>query len=419
MILFITLLFLFIAIALFFVLPPLLGRYKASETLHNELNLAIYQQKLEELDDDDLSDEQKTLVRTELEKSLLQDLNSDESVSTTNNTASKNPILTTTVAVTIPLLALFMYSMIGPEELPEILMGQAVSSSQADTGHGQSQLPDINKMVTSLEQKLEADPGNGEGWYMLGRSYMYMQRYQGAAEAFKKAIALTGEEPQLITDYAEAIALQHDGNLMGEPEKLIQQALSLQPMHPKSLWLAGVAKSQQGLYQEAINSWERLMTQHEAGSEGAVELQKRIDQVKQTMQDSGQTPVSRPASRDNAPATSQTTVTVSVELAAELKDKANPDDTLFIYARAVNGPPMPLAIVRKQVKDLPLTVSLDDSMAMMPSARMSNFEKIYISARISKSGTAQTEAGDMQGRSKIMTTGSEQQTSVIIETVYE
>ena len=422
MILFISLIFVSIAIALYFVLPPLMGRYKASETLHNELNLAIYQQKIEELDSDnaDLSEEQKVQAKKELEKSLLQDLDAHEANTVTTDTNTKNPVITSAVAVSIPLLALFMYSFIGPDELPEILMGKATppsSNTQVNAAHAQNQLPDINKMVASLEEKLATNPNNPEGWYMLARSYMFMQNFRGALSAFQKATELSPEDPQLLVDYAEAIAMGNDGNLNGKPEQLIQQALAIDSMHPKSLWLAGATKSQQGQYQEAINYWEKLLTLHAPGSEGFVELTNRINAVKQSMIASGQTPAeTKPVA---ATTESKTKVTVTVELDTKLKGKTNPEDTLFIFARAVNGPPMPLAIVRKQVKDLPLTVSLDDSMAMMPSARMSNFEKIYISARISKSGTAQTEAGDIQGRSKILSTGSEQKAQVLIETVVD
>ena len=419
MIVFIALVFLLIAIALFFVLPPLMGRYKVSSTQHNELNLAIYQQRLTELDDSNnanLSDEQKVIARKELETSLGQDLQdevADDSSTATTLVKEKNPLLISIIAVSIPLLALFLYALVGPAELPEILMGQAISQQQTvNDAHGQQQ-PDIKKMVASLEKKLQENPDNAEGWQMLARSYMYMQRFNDATEAYKKAVSLGGDDPQVLADYAEAIAMQREGNMQGEPTQLVLRALEANNMHPKSLWLAGAAHIQTGQYQKAIDYWQRLMTLHQAGTEGAIELQKRIDMAKQAMQENGQTPMSNDQTQPAA--TNETQITVTVDLAPALKAKASPEDTLFILARALNGPPMPLAISRKQVKDLPVTVTLDDSMAMTPQARMSNFEKVYIRALIAKSGMAKTEPGDLDGRSAIIETGSTITTTVTID----
>ncbi len=414
MITFIVLIFALIAVALFFVLPPLLGRYRVSKTLHNELNLAIYQQRLKELEEegeDDLSPEQKDIMRQEMKKSLLQDMQENEDSEKTNNLKQRSGILATFIGVSIPLLALGMYSLLGPAELPEILAGQAVVPAETRNAQGNNQLPDVGEMVAKLEQRLKEDPENAEGWQMLGRSYMYMQRFNDAATAYGKALALDENSAEILTEYAEALAMIRQGDMQGKPTEYVLQALKLEPTFPKALWLAGAAKMQMQDYQGAIDYWQRLMQMHEPGSEGALELQKRIDMAAQALRESGKEPVLENIAKFEI----KTIITVEVKLDPALASKARPDDTLFVYARAVNGPPMPLAIVRKQVKDLPLNVVLDDSMAMTPRARMSNFERIYIGARISKSGNATPEEGDLQGRSDIINTGSKASAQILIE----
>jgi len=414
MITFIILIFTLIAAALFFVLPPLLGRYRVSKTLHNELNLAIYQQRLNELEEegeDNLSPEQKDIMRQEMKKSLLQDMQEKEDSEKTNNLKQRSGILATFIGVSIPLLALGMYSLLGPAELPEILAGQAVVPTETHNAQGNNQLPDVGEMVAKLEQRLKEDPENAEGWQMLGRSYMYMQRFNDAATAYGKALALEENSAPILTEYAEALAMIRQGDMQGKPTEYILQALKLEPTFPKALWLAGAAKMQMQDYQGAIDYWQRLMQMHEPGSEGATELQKRIDMAAQALRESGKEPVLENIAQFEI----KTIITVEVKLDPALASKARPEDTLFVYARAVNGPPMPLAIVRKQVKDLPLNVVLDDSMAMTPRARMSNFERIYIGARISKSGNATPEEGDLQGRSDIINTGSKASAQILIE----
>ncbi len=415
MITFIVLIFCLIAIALFFVLPPLLGHYKVSQTLHNELNLAIYEQRLKELEEeseDDLSPEQKDSLRQELKKSLLQDMGEKENSEKASSPKQRSGILATFIGVSIPLLALALYGMLGPAELPEILAGQATLAEQTQRSHNGRQLPDVAKMVAKLEQRMKKDPENAKGWLMLGRSYMYMQRLNDAREAYKKSLMLDKNNPQTLTDYAEVLAMIRQGNMQGKPTEYVFQALKLDPGLPKALWLAGAAKMQIKDYQGAIDYWQRLMQKHELGGKGALELQKRIDMAAQAMHDSGKQPKLK---KTTTKLENKTTITVEVKLDPALASKTNPNETIFVYAKAVGGPPMPLAIVRKQVKDLPLKVILDDSMAMTPRTRLSSFKRVYVGARISKSGNARANAGDLQGRSVILTTGGKESTKILIE----
>ncbi len=415
MITFIILISCMIAVALFFVLPPLLGRYKVSQTQHDELNLAIYQQRLKELeeeDENDLSAEQKNSMRQELKKNLLQDTEEKDNNEDSNAPKQRSLLLAAFVGIAIPLLALAIYSVIGPAELPEILAGEATVPTQAQASQNNKQIPDIATMVAKLEQHMKKDPENAKGWLMLGRSYMYMQRFNDASKAYKKSLLLNKNNPQTLTDYAEALGMAHQGDMEGEPTEYVLKALKLDPKLPKALWLAGTAKMQAHDYQGAIDYWQRLITNYEPGSKGALELQNRINLAAKAMRNSGKQPKLK---KTTTKIENKTTITVEVKLDPALASKTNPNETIFVYAKAVGGPPMPLAIVRKQVKNLPLKVILDDSMAMTPRARISSFKRVYVGARISKSGNATPSVGDLQGRSAILTTGGKESAKILIE----
>ncbi len=424
MVLFISLAILLVLAGLYFILPPLLGRYKVSETQQNDINMGIYQQRLQELEaDPDLSEEQKQQARAELEKSLLQDVDMADDQQAAPAEKQTSPTLAVIIALGVPIMAIGFYMLLHPAELPELVAGdyQRPTPTASNQNPHSADLPDVNKMVAQLEAKLENEPDNAEGWHMLARSYMFMKRYQDAARAFDRALILNGESPQLLTDYAEAVAMIRGGNMMNEPTELVLRALELDANHPKALWLAGAAKLQAEDYQGAIVYWQRLMQLHTPGSEGAVELQKRIDMAKAGLEQSGgklpETAQQTQAATQTQKPAVKTTLRVTVDIDPALKARAKPDDTLFIYARAANGSPMPLAIVRKQVRDLPITVTLDDSMAMMPQARISNFDKVYVGARVSKAGTARSQPGDLQGKSPTLTTGSSQSLAITIDEI--
>jgi cytochrome c-type biogenesis protein CcmH len=187
----------------------------------------------------------------------------------------------------------------------------------------------------------------------------------------------------VLADLADVLAMVHGRSLEGEPEKLVLRALELDPNHLKALALAGTAAYERKDFNAAAAYWQRMLPHLEAGSEDARAVQSNIDEAKSL-----------------AGAPPAQALKGSVSLSAKLKGKASPDDTVFVFARALDGPPAPLAVLRKQVRDLPLQFALDDSMAMSPALRLSSFQKVTITARISKSGSVQPAPGDLQGASK-------------------
>ena len=227
---------------------------------------------------------------------------------------------------------------------------------------------------------------------MLGRSYKFQEQYPKAVDAFANAYRLLGDQAEVMLLYADALAYANDKNLRGKPTELVFKALALEPDNMNALWLGGMAKAQQDDPASAIKLWKKLTALLPPGSDSKKEIQDLLAKIESES----------PQAADQSEATQQAnvpgvTIDVQVSLAPELQKSASPADIVFIYAQALSGPKMPLAIVRKQVSDLPLTVSLDDTMAMMPNMKLSNFPNVKLLARISKSGNAMSQPGDLIG----------------------
>jgi cytochrome c-type biogenesis protein CcmH len=281
----------------------------------------------------------------------------------------------------------------------------AQSEEQAGAGHGGA-AGQIEAMVAKLEQRMKDQPDDAEGWSMLGRSYNALGRYPEAVVAFKKVIALKPNDAQALADQADAVAMAAGRKLAGEPAQLIARALELDPKNLKALALAGTIAFDANDFAKAVQLWSAAVAVAEPGSELERNLQSGVAEARAR---AGMPPA--PVAAASAPAPSATaaanaTLAGQVQIAAALKAKAAPEDTLFVFARAVDGPRVPLAILRRQVKDLPLTFTLDDSMAMNPAMRLSTATQVIVGARISKSGNAIAQPGDLQGFSKAVAVGA-------------
>lgn len=247
---------------------------------------------------------------------------------------------------------------------------------------------------------------------MLVNSYMTLGRPGEALGAIERLYQITGDQPAVLVRYADVLATANGGRLSGKPAELIQKALSLDPDNGTGLWLAGMVANETGDYATAIQYWQRLLPQLEND-------QKSLQEVKQLISRAQNQPGNKDQEASALTAaetvnTANKTITVNVSLSSDIVRDTEPEDTLFIFAKAVNGPPMPLAVVRKKVKDLPLEVILDDSLSMIPSMKLSNFDKILVSARISTSGNATPQSGDYISEASIITSGQIEPVSIII-----
>jgi cytochrome c-type biogenesis protein CcmH len=281
----------------------------------------------------------------------------------------------------------------------------AQSEEEAGAGHGGA-AEQIAAMVAKLEQRMKDQPDDAEGWSMLGRSYSAMGRYPEAVTAFKRVAALKPKDAQALADQADAVAMAAGRKLAGEPTQLIARALELDPKNLKALALAGTIAFDANDFAKAAQLWTTAVSVAEPGSELERNLQSGVAEARSRAGLPPAPVASASAPAATAAATAGASLAGQVDIAAALKAKASPDDTLFVFARAVEGPRMPLAILRKQVKDLPLTFTLDDSMAMNPAMRLSTASQVIVGARISKSGNAIAQPGDLQGFTKAVAVGA-------------
>lgn len=297
---------------------------------------------------------------------------------------------------------------------PGLLSGPpAVAMAGAGGAEGEITPQQVEAMITQLSERMASRPDDLEGWTMLARAYNAVGKPAEAVAAFRKAVALSPKDAGLLADLADALGASQGRSLAGEPAQLIAQALALDPTHPKALWLAGTEAFNRQDHAGAAQIWERILARLTPDSPVAAQVRDSINEARKL---AGLPALAAPAATAtaaasaNAPAapTAATNARVSgrVTLSAALAAQASPEDTVFVFARAAEGPRMPLAIVRKQVKDLPLTFSLDDSMAMAPEMRLSNFAQVVVGARISKKGDAIPQPGDLQGQSAPVAVGA-------------
>lgn len=290
--------------------------------------------------------------------------------------------------------------------------GATLAASPAETVGA----PQVEAMIDRLAQRLKTTPDDAEGWAILGRSYSVLGRHAEAVPAYQKVIALRPRDAQGYVDLADAMASGNGNNLDGEPEKLIATALTLDPDNIKALALSGALAFKRGDGASAAKQWERALRSVEPGSEIANQLQGALKDARQLAGLPAQ-PAAAAPSTGVAVAGEAATIRGRVTLAEKVKTLAAPEDTVFIFARPVTGSKAPLAVLRKQVKDLPLDFTLDDSLAMSPALRLSTAREVQVGARISKSGNPMPQPGDLQGLTATVAVGTQGVTLEISEAV--
>ena len=405
-----------ILLALFIVLRPL--RYKpVTRATGDQTLLNIYRERLKELERDKeygvLDSEQYQAVKQELERSLLGEVeNGEQQPGAGMNTSTRRVKIITSVVVILflPAVSLSIYFSLGQYRA---ITGHDDITAQHSDGNLDS--PSIEFMVEKLAQRMQNEPGNVEGWQMLGRSYMALGRYDAAVTAIQHLHELLGDQPDVLLQYADALSMASGGNMAGKPEELVHKALQQEPDNIIGLWLAGMAAFQRENYQDAIDFWQRSLAQLQDDPQSSAELEQLIAQAHEALGIAVDTEPVPESDGTTAGETDTRTIIVKVTLAPELNTSVDGEDTVFIFARALNGSPMPIAVVRKQVKDLPVEITLDDSMAVMPTRKLSSFDNVEISARISKSGNAMAQSGDWVANQVQVEVGKADIIPVVIE----
>jgi len=398
MILFLVAAGVLLAGALWFVLPPLMRDRTESgaQPSQDDATVAIYRDQLKELDTDltvgAISEEQYGKARTEIERRVLDEVQTSAAAIGTNRRAKG---LAAALAVGIPLFAGGLYLVLGN---PRGLDARAIATPADETSHALTP-EQIVGMVDRLAARLKENPGDPQGWVILGRSYSVLQRHGEAAQAYAKAFELTPNDAQLIADYADALAMAQGRQLDGEPARLVARALQIDPNNIKALALAGSVAFQAEDYAAAGRHWRALLAQLPEDSELAASVRESLAEVDAKS-------AKPPAPTLPSPAIAGVTIRGTVSLAAEFAGKVAPDDTVFVFAWPAEGPRMPVAMVRKQVRDLPFDFLLDDAKAISPDAKLSTFARLVVGARVSKSGDAAPRVGDLQGSSSPVAPGA-------------
>ena len=279
-------------------------------------------------------------------------------------------------------------------------------------GAGQPSSAQIVAMVDKLAERLKKDPSDGEGWAMLARSYSVMERNDEALDAYAHAIALRKDDPAVLVDYADALGVKNNHSLAGEPMKLIQQALAIDPANIKGLALAGTDAFVRQDFAQAVKYWTEV---ERIGPADNALVQRVVASLQEARSRAGlpatpvapQATVAPQASAPGAKVGSQASVGGTVSVSPALLSRTSPQDTVFIFARPANGGRMPLAALRIQVKDLPYRFTLDDSKSMSPSMPLSSSAQVMVAARISKSGDAIAQPGDLTGQVGPVAMGSQ------------
>ncbi|WAR43066.1 c-type cytochrome biogenesis protein CcmI [Methylomonas rapida] len=365
-----------VLLALALIVPPLLRKTPLPDDDHRQRNIKIARQRLAELrqqlQDGVLDQVQFDEQYAELQLMLNDDLQASE--------AGKAPErqgrwIIPILLVLLPMLSLLLYVSLGDINALSKVELQQTQVKAAENMAG---------MMGKLQQRLQQQPDDVEGWIMLGRSYGFLQQYQDAADAFARADKLKPDDVEIMLQYANNLAMARGGSMKGEPEQLIARVIEKAPDNANALWLAGMAMAEAGDFAKAKQYWQKLLQLLPPDAEGLSQVQQMLAAVDQELE----------KQRSAGPAIE---IKVKVTIDPALKANLQPQDAVFIYAQAVNGPKMPLAIVRKQASDLPTEVVLNDQMAMQGSSRLGEQQQLRIVARVSKSGQAMTQPGDLLG----------------------
>ena len=335
------------------------------------------------------------------------------------------------IAIVMPMATLILYGTLGAPRAIE-MAGMPPASAANPAGQPEAKSGEeppmsdkqILAMVESLKQKMQQNPNDPSGWILLARSQNALGRFVEASAAFERAVALAPNDAQLLADFADASVMTQQGRFEGKPHALIMQALKLEPTNMKALALAGTAELRMGNRAASLAHWEKLKTLLQKDSADYREVESIIAEVKTTKLDTPRPMATPPAAAvaaapampagkagaDNtAKSGTGARVTGKVAIAPEITSKLAAGDTLFVFARANEGPRMPLAVMRiaaPAASGFPLPFELNDAMAMAPGMNLSKFPEVVIEARISKSGNAQLQPGDLAGMTPVIKTGA-------------
>lgn len=441
-ILFWVLMVLMLLVAIVVLVYPLLKVRSSKSLAYKESNLKINEEKIRELDLDlkegRIDQHFYKSAREELDRELLIDIpavNKQNAALHYASVATRHPALAIMITIFVPMLALLLYLQLGMHSASE---ESFVASQQQSQPQASQALPSVEEMTSKLEAHIEKNGGTVQEWTMLGRAHKYLGNYELAAKAFSVVLEKDSNNVEVMLEKAEMLALSNNQNFSPEARELVLKAYELAPDNANALWFAGVAEYQYGNYQQAIDHLVKLIP-HAGGEEDVMksiisivaksreqliasgkEMPELDDLLGAQVMAAAGTAVAAPAdpasSTTTSAAASMTSLTVTVDVSPEVRQKFDASDAIFVYAKAKQGPRMPLAVQRMTLSALPATVVLDDSMAMVDGMNLSAFDQLVVSARVTKSGSAISQSGDFIGQVDVVDKSAETAINVVIDT---
>ena len=398
MVLFWILAAIMILAALLLVVPPLMRGPASVRDTTTDANIALYRERLAELERErgELDPDRYKALRADLERGLLDDVETTPAAVPAD--ARPPPYwMAALVTIAVPIGGLALYVWLGSPH------GLAPQAEPREAAADVASEPSVEAMVDSLAAKLASDPANAEGWLLLARSQVLLERFDAAVTSFERTHALVGDIPSVLADWAEAEAAAAGNRFPASALGRLERALALDPDHEKSLWLGGFAAVQNGRTDTAVARWERLRVRQAPGSREASIVSELLAQVQGTANASpsprfesaetaGPSEPAESAKPDDGPR-----IVVEVSLASDLAVELGASEPVFVFARTPSGGGPPVAVARTVVGALPATVVLDQSSAMVPSRSLASVEQALVTARVARSGSVTRTSGDIEG----------------------
>ncbi len=379
-----------IVLAVFFLLSPVMMNRSLQRSSRSGVNIEFFKSRLSELESDRargiLDDDEFEQLKIELERRLLDEADSGHTAPSAHvKTSFKTAIM---LALLIPIVAVVVYQQTGAKADWDI--AQTLKNMRLQTADGEAAETDVKQLIRQVEERLEQRPDNGSYLMLLANQQMGLRNYPAAAAAYQRLRTIYPDDASVLAQYAQAMYLSSDRTLTTKVTDMAELALRQDPQQPTVLSMLGMAHFEQGDYQRAIDYWQRLLPSLGPVSPNRKIIMAGIEQAKSRLGSSDTTSIDRPDVIKNA----------SIQLSVSIDEGiiASSDSVVFVFARSASGPRMPLAVAKLTVADLPVILTLDDSMAMAPGLNLSSQKEIEVVARIAKNGIANPGPGDIEGR---------------------
>jgi len=404
---------LMVVAGLLLLLPTLRGKKVNLPGGNREQNISIAQERMQELKNEleagTLTQETYQETLEELEKGLLIDVTgADQKASDTPAPAGK--MVLAALVVLVPLLSYGLYDLYGSPQYLDVAGpgNHSAMSTDASNPSAAKKLPSMEEMIAGLQKKTAEDPDDPNSWYLLGRLYAATDQFPESVKAYEKLVVVSDRQATALVVLADSLAMTQGGKLAGRPKSLVMEALEKEPAHTTALWMAGQSAADEKQYLAAIDYWQRAAQGLKDDKEMLAELRSMIDEAAVFARADGMQVAesSLPEPSQENPVSPANSISIEVTIDPSLLGQIGERDVLFIFARAVSGPPMPLAAIKRQARELPVSIVLDDSSLLRPGTSLSQFEQLKLGARVSRSGQPVAQSGDLQSAVQVVKTAS-------------